>query len=327
MKATGDKQYSCKWKYSHSNTIYEFSSSDESGLKIKFSLKIEKPQINKLFEDKLYFILKAEVLEPNNIQIHDLRTYFYDSKLNAIPFKNVIHESEELKAIECYNLNYDDVFILNKFFIEPKDKNISVLEKKLNYLEKQSLNYNNLLGHKHSSDILLKIGKEASKEKIPAHKLLLASQSPWFSTKLNEPRVNEIVINENFNHMKIVLNWMYSENPAENLDLNYNTAAKIVVLARKYEIATLQDYCHDILSDTMSVDNVFKLYEKASISDNEEMKSEALEFFWKNKNNITPEHYERLKSIDNDIVIKIFKYIVDKTCGKICPLHKKKVAD
>ncbi|XP_057318676.1 speckle-type POZ protein-like [Microplitis mediator] len=108
---------------------------------------------------------------------------------------------------------------------------------------------------KEDSDVVLVVGDE----RIPAHKILLMSQSPVFSTmftqNLNDNRENEVDIPDmEPDTCKKLLEFIYTDTVTD-LD---KVSERLYEVADKYQLPALKELCEESFCKSVSVENAVK---------------------------------------------------------------------
>ncbi|KAK0071966.1 hypothetical protein PV326_000621, partial [Microctonus aethiopoides] len=105
-------------------------------------------------------------------------------------------------------------------------------------------------------------------KEIPVHRIILAVSSPvflaMFKTDMAESVNKRIVITAiEVDIMKKVIEFMYT-NVLDPIP-EFNDLLSILEVADRYQIMTLKELCEEKLSENMTIDNVLKILERASL--------------------------------------------------------------
>ncbi|XP_015117134.1 speckle-type POZ protein A [Diachasma alloeum] len=144
------------------------------------------------------------------------------------------------------------------------------------------------------SDVVFAIGDE----EIPAHKLILVSNSPVFlrmlSTPMEEAQTNRVeILDIPVDIMKVMLTFLYTGRyqALEDVDV----ACRVLAAAQKYDIGSLKDVCEYSLFTELEVENALKILEYAEVHKADRLKQECWRFVIRNKREIiTTEQFREL---------------------------------
>ncbi|GBM65366.1 BTB/POZ domain-containing protein 6 [Araneus ventricosus] len=112
-------------------------------------------------------------------------------------------------------------------------------------------------------DLAVIVQTEVSQWKFPAHRLILAAESPVLRSKLEDETVNEIILDGlTPSTAELLLSYMYcGEFEVES----WNEGTDLLEAAFKYEVEGLVQKCGRFLEDVISLSNVCYIYDKASM--------------------------------------------------------------
>lgn len=138
------------------------------------------------------------------------------------------------------------------------------------------------------SDVVIKTRDRV----FPAHKIILAIQSPVFAktltTETKESKENSIFLpNVDGDVVEELMTFMY-ERKLEKVYHDDAIALKLFKIAGIYKIKKLVNICGLILSKSLTMDNVLMLYETAKKYDSFILKHRAMAFILINRNDIIP---------------------------------------
>ncbi|XP_057336226.1 TD and POZ domain-containing protein 5-like [Microplitis mediator] len=138
--------------------------------------------------------------------------------------------------------------------------------------------YNN----KEFSDVIIKV----KDQEFPAHKNILAAQSPMFrmmlTTDMKESKENCINLPDlDADLVNELLLFLYT-GKLDKANNDYNFALNLLEVSAMYIITNLKDVCEIVLSNYISIDNVLVLLEKALVHNLSTLKKCALTFIASN---------------------------------------------
>ncbi|GIY47292.1 hypothetical protein CDAR_37061 [Caerostris darwini] len=112
-------------------------------------------------------------------------------------------------------------------------------------------------------DLTVVVPTETYQWKFPAHKLVLASESPVLRSKLEEESVTEIILNDlTPSTAELFLSYIYC---GEFQVESWKEGIYLLEAAFNYEVEDLVQKCGRFLEDVISLSNVCYIYDKASL--------------------------------------------------------------
>lgn len=166
--------------------------------------------------------------------------------------------------------------------------------------------YKELLKTKKYSDVLFVVGEE----EIPAHKVIISSYSHEFATMLDSKTFKIKITDIEPSIFKLFLHFIYCQ---EVDSKDTDDLLKLIKLANRYSVLSLMKDCADILSHSLSVDNVADVFITANLVSNAELlKKECTNFIVKNKKEVSNTHnYKRLVQFYPNLVIELWNSVME----------------
>ncbi|XP_048129436.1 BTB/POZ domain-containing protein At4g08455-like [Rhodamnia argentea] len=168
------------------------------------------------------------------------------------------------------------------------------------------------------SDVVLFAAKDGPNgglsKPVPAHKAVLASRSPVFKAMLEhemeESRSNNIKINEvSYDALRAFVNYLYS---AEAF-LDERMAYDLLVLAEKYQVQHLKDYCEKFLVSKLNWENSIINYAFAHRHNAKHLLEAALSIILVNKDKLKNHRdYSELVKSDPCLLVEIYEACLAK---------------
>ncbi|XP_022772469.1 BTB/POZ domain-containing protein At4g08455-like [Durio zibethinus] len=149
---------------------------------------------------------------------------------------------------------------------------------------------------------------------IHAHKAILADRSPvfkeMFENEMKESKTGTIKINDASNDaVRAFVNYMYT---AEAL-VDENMGCALLVLAEKYMVKHLKDYCEKFLSTKLNWENSLNRYAFAHHNNAKLLLESALRIILNNMNMLTQrEEYKEFVEKDPLLVVEIYEAYLSK---------------
>lgn len=201
---------------------------------------------------------------------------------------------------------------LTQFITSARCLHVNLKIKPLRDVEKISTvinNFHSYFNNNSLSDVIFLIGNE----KIPAHKLMLASVSPvfegMFSHQMKENLTNMVQIeNVDSNAFKEMLRYIYI-GQIENLK---NVVFGLYELADKYDIVNLRIICEEFFERCLSIENVIAVLEHADRHNSDNLKNECIAFMDRNFDKVG--NTEAFRRIHKDLLLD-FIYVT-RNCFK-----------
>jgi len=120
-------------------------------------------------------------------------------------------------------------------------------------------------------------------EQIPAHKLILGARSPVFHAMLNtdmiESKKGEVKIEDaDTDVLKAMIRYMYTV----NVDVSFTKFKELIVLADKYQVLELVNFCGNKLVESLSKENVLELGQLAERHNADKLLNKCIKYVLKN---------------------------------------------
>lgn len=175
----------------------------------------------------------------------------------------------------------------------------------------RSVQYDNFKDYSMShelSDIIIAIDDV----ELPAHKIILAAQSPvflkMFSTDTNgSVTVSRITLQEiNVLTMKEILIYLYTGNTKAKSD--NHIALKLLAIADKYQIINLKKICELTLFKNLQINNAISTFEAADNNNALELRQKIIDFMVKNIDEIFAHaDFDKLRDKKPEIMLEFIK--------------------
>lgn len=153
------------------------------------------------------------------------------------------------------------------------------------------------------TDIILVVGEQ----KIPAHRIVICSWSETFKAMLEndvwrESHQQELPVSpEDPDLFKLLLQFMYTG----QVEINSDQVIPLLAMSNYYGVYALKDYCGDLISKTIDIDNVFSLIEIAKQYSCGQLETECAAFLAENFGEMLKQ--DKLMQLDVDTWAKMLK--------------------
>lgn len=163
------------------------------------------------------------------------------------------------------------------------------------------------------SDVVLVASQDASVP-VPAHKAVLASRSPVFramlENQMEESLSGTIKIGDvSYDALRAFVNYLYTA----EISLDEDMACDLLILAEKYQVQHLKDYCEKFLVSKLNWDNSIMSYTFAHQHNAKHIVEAALNLITDNMDKLTTrEEYMDLVEKDPRLVVEVYEAYLSK---------------
>ncbi|XP_021825429.1 BTB/POZ domain-containing protein At4g08455-like [Prunus avium] len=170
------------------------------------------------------------------------------------------------------------------------------------------------------SDVVLFASDDEAAGPIPAHKAVLVSRSPvfraMFENEMEESLSGIIKIGEvSYLTLGAFVNYLYTA----EVRLDQQFACDLFVMAEKYQVQHLKDYCQNFLVANLNWDNSLSTYTLAHRHNVKQIIDAALTVITDNMDKLTSrKEYAKLKEKDPQLVFQIYEVFLSRHSSFSC---------
>ncbi|CAB4266847.1 unnamed protein product [Prunus armeniaca] len=170
------------------------------------------------------------------------------------------------------------------------------------------------------SDVVLFASDDEAAGPVPAHKAVLVSRSPvfraMFENEMEESLSSTIKIGEvSYRTLGAFVNYLYTA----EVRLDQQFACVLFVMAEKYQVQHLKDYCQKFLVANLNCDNSLSTYILAHRHNAKQIIDAALIVITGNMDKLTSrKEYAKLKEKDPQLVIEIYEAFLSRHSSFSC---------
>ncbi|XP_008219565.1 PREDICTED: BTB/POZ domain-containing protein At4g08455-like isoform X1 [Prunus mume] len=164
------------------------------------------------------------------------------------------------------------------------------------------------------SDVVLFASDDEAAGPVPAHKAVLVSRSPvfraMFENEMEESLSGTIKIGEvSYRTLGAFVNFLYTAEVCLDQQLAYD----LFVMAEKYQVQRLKDYCQKFLVSNLNWDNSLLTYTLAHRHNAKQIIDAALTVITDNMDKLTSrKEYTKLKEKDPQLVFEIYEAFLSR---------------
>ncbi|ONI34565.1 hypothetical protein PRUPE_1G487700 [Prunus persica] len=222
-----------------------------------------------------------------------------------------------MKCISCQDLYDEDAAGTCKECYEEANETEEELKREIDEL-KAKVAFLNARSHPASfSDVVLVASEDTSAGApvaVPAHKAVLVSRSPVFramlENEMEESLSGTIKIGDvSYDALRTFVNYLYTA----EVCLDEDMACDLLILAEKYQVQHLKDYCEKFLVSKLNWDNSVMNYTFAHQHNAKHIIDAALTLITDNMDKLTTrEEYVELVEKDPRLVVEIYEAYLSK---------------